>query len=729
MTEKSKVPQVNTTIHVSCGASKFDNKPIQCEAANFDEFTEDVLVGRGTIKGKTFICAPMAEGYNNNQEKYPGKETWRAKRLALPRLFAPFDLDGFDSPETFGRLLEWLGRFKGFAYTTASHTPEAPRCRVVLMQTRATDYEDGIALCEAVQARIERELGAGIKFDATVYPGAQPLFTPLEGAETFRFDGQPVNVDAMLMMAPAKKAKNGNQSRLEQVKSDDKILQAMTELGMVIGTKNDESFMIECPFESEHTSVTGDSSTVYYLAHTKGHKDANFHCMHGHCAKRTQTEFMTKVLARYTKKTGKPAPSMPKFGRAVAPDKSPTTFPSPFPGVMADAVAAIMAGANKPQTELTTLAVTVAMAAGCGYYFALPNDGGVNLYGCAVAPSGGGKDIPTMEAMALANRAGADVRGRMTSGGSLEDLLKDHGGLLMCVGEVAHFFANMTGRNANPNMVDFTGVLLSLFNESRSMHQCRNKVGTPGRNVKHPAVSFLGFATPLKLGEALNLGNVEDGLLGRFLFVESKTDDKPCRTKKGVKLPDSVKVSMLRMDMVKNGFHGTPTVIAIDEVADKALDVLLDEFHTLKLKAKSPAAKVLYTRSYEKAERIAGVLAVYDNEKAPTITTAHIEWARKAVQASNEAILAFMDDYMHSGEVQSHAAQLLRYLKENQFTPTRTSEAEALKAGWVPRSVLLRLAKKMDAKQLRTALDYLVETLTIETSPSDAAIACVRLLQ
>ncbi|WP_170948702.1 DUF3987 domain-containing protein [Pseudomonas sp. Irchel 3A7] len=718
------------TIQVSLGASKFDNCPVQCEAASFDEFTDDILVGRGTIKGKTFICAPMAEGYHSKPEKYPGKAAWRQKHLAEPRCYLPLDCDGFDSLETYSMLLGYLKRYQGFAYTTASSMPEAPRCRVVLAQTRVTDRQEGIAACEAVQALIEHELGVGaVKFDQSVYRGEQPLYTPLEGAETFRFTGQPVNVDAMLMLVPApqSKGKNGNHSRLEQVKSDDKILQAMIKLGMVRSTEDGERFMIECPFAHEHSMDGGDKETMYCLANTHGHPYAAFSCFHGHCTERTQVEFNGAVLARYTKETGKPTPSMPKFGCAVSPAQSPTTFPSPFPGVMADAVTAIMAGANKPQIEMTTLAVTVAMAAGCGYYYALPNDSGLNLYGCAVAESGGGKDIPTMEAMGLANRAGADVRGRMTSGGSLEDLLKDYGGLLMCVGEVAHFFANMTGRNANPNMVDFTGVLLALFTASRSMHQCRNKVGAPGRNVKHPAVSFLGFATPLKLGEALNLGNVEDGLLGRFLFVASERDDKPCRTKKGVELPNSVKSAMLRMDMVKLGFHGAPIVIAIDAAGDKALDALLDEFHTLKLKAKSPAAKVLYTRSYEKAERIAGVLAVYDNEKAPTITTAHIEWARKAVQASNEAILAFMDDYMHSGEVQSHAAQLLRYLKENQFTPTRTSEAEALKAGWVPRSVLLRLAKKMDAKQLRAALDYLLELLTIEATPSDATLACVRL--
>ncbi|MNJ30884.1 hypothetical protein D3C77_254970 [compost metagenome] len=252
----------------------------------------------------------MAEGFNNNQTKYPGKKTWRAKHLALPRWFAPFDCDGFGSLETYAQVLELLKRFKGFAYTTASHAPEAPRCRVVLAQTRASDREEGIALCEAVQALIERELGVGVvKFDKKVYPGEQPLYTPLEGAETFRFNGKPVDVDAMLMLAPAKKpkGKSGHQSRLEQVQSDDKILQAMTDLGMVRGTEDGEKYLIECPFAHKHSMDGGDKETMYCLANTHGYALANFSCFHSHCAQRTQAEFAVAVLARYTKKTGKKA--------------------------------------------------------------------------------------------------------------------------------------------------------------------------------------------------------------------------------------------------------------------------------------------------------------------------------------------------------------------------------------------------------------------------------------
>ncbi|MFG0320997.1 hypothetical protein ACF8EF_01435 [Pseudomonas sp. zjy_15] len=308
MNDLSEIPQTSTAVRVSCGASKFDNCPLQLEVASFDELADAILVGRGTVKGKTFICAPMAEGFNNNQVKYPGKKTWRAKHLALPRWFAPFDLDGFDSVDTYLQVLAFLERYQGFAYTTASHTPEAPRCRVVLMQTRATDREEGIAVCTAVQAGIERALGVGrVTFDQKVYPGEQPLYTPLEGAETFRFTGAPVNVEAMLMQAPPDKKKATSKTKLEQVQSDDRILQAMMTLGMVRSTEDGERYMIECPFAHEHSMDGGDKETMYCLANTHGHAQANFSCFHAHCAQRAQTEFAVAVLARYSKATGKPA--------------------------------------------------------------------------------------------------------------------------------------------------------------------------------------------------------------------------------------------------------------------------------------------------------------------------------------------------------------------------------------------------------------------------------------
>lgn len=410
----------------------------------------------------------------------------------------------------------------------------------------------------------------------------------------------------------------------------------------------------------------------------------------------------------------------------ATPDPAPV--PAPFRGVMADAVNAVLAAANKPQPELATLAVLIAMAAGCGAYFMLPNGARLNLYGCGIACTGAGKEAPFTAAMSLANAAGADVKGKMASGQGFEDLLQDYRGLLVGVNEVAHYFGGMNSSGAQGYMIEFAGNLLALFTDSRGMYFCRSKTGVQGRTVKHPAVNFLGFATPEKLGESLKFDNIADGLLGRFLFVHSKRNLKPHRTHKTVAMPNNVKAAMLRMDLAQLAFRGEATTIAIDDAADKALDALLNEFYELEQATKSAFAKALHIRSYEKAERIAGVLAVYDNPASPVITPEHVEWARQFVRASDSTLLAFVGDYMHGGEVQQHAAELEGYLKENDFNSMRTSESEALKAGWVPRSVLLRRAKKLNAKQFSEALDYLTQTFLIEHRGGNEGLPAVRLL-
>ncbi|MHC8385100.1 DNA primase family protein [Pseudomonas sp. LB3P14] len=302
--------EVENTIKVSLGKNKFDNKPVQCESANFDEFTDDVLnkAHESAEKGETFICAPMAVGCHSKPEEWVGEAAWRQKHLAEPRWYAPFDFDGFSSPEMFLEVLGYLKRYKGFAYTTASHTREAPRCRVVLMQTKATDREDGIAVCKAVQAELERKLGDdAVKFDTSVYKGEQPLYTPVQGAQAFRFTGKPVDVDAMLMLAPAPatKPKASMKSPLETAKTDDPTLRILYELNMVRGDQGGGKFNIECPFAHEHSSATDDSSTVYYQKYTGGYKEAHIHCLHGHCEKRKTNDFMLALLARYTQQTGK----------------------------------------------------------------------------------------------------------------------------------------------------------------------------------------------------------------------------------------------------------------------------------------------------------------------------------------------------------------------------------------------------------------------------------------
>lgn len=52
---------------------------------------------------------------------------------------------------------------------------------------------------------------------------------------------------------------------------------------------------IVCPWESDHTTQSHDTSTTYWPAHTGGYVNGHFKCLHAHCADRTDGEFKTAI--------------------------------------------------------------------------------------------------------------------------------------------------------------------------------------------------------------------------------------------------------------------------------------------------------------------------------------------------------------------------------------------------------------------------------------------------
>ncbi len=299
MTRSRAVP-----IAYSRGASVNDNQPEQREAPDFAAFADDVLSDRARQKLLTYVCAPMAMGLHpKNPEKYPGTANWRSEAMALPRAFLPFDCDGFDSPKTFIEMRAILERFQGFGYTTSSHTLDAPRCRIVLAQSRPTDRDEGIRLGAAVQRAMEAELGAGrIKFDASVYRAEQPIFTPLLLATTFRFNGAPLDVDAVLAAAAAAAPPDDAPAaprasaagRADQIATNDPILRELQARGMVKSAKNASQghYNVVCPCAGEHSSESGETTTIYMLPHFGGVTYGKFDCKHDHCRQRPQEQFL-----------------------------------------------------------------------------------------------------------------------------------------------------------------------------------------------------------------------------------------------------------------------------------------------------------------------------------------------------------------------------------------------------------------------------------------------------
>ena len=150
----------------------------------------------------------------------------------------------------------------------------------------------------------------------------------------------------------------------------------------------------------------------------------------------------------------------------------------------------------------------------------------------------------------------------------------------------------------------------------------------------------------------------------------------------------------------------TWTQINYTPQADARLERALQEFE---LGARDPTEAALRRRSYEKADRIAGVLAVWANPASPLVTVDHVDWAIALVNASNAAMWRFLNKHMHEGTVQSNAAKVLEWCQRilsKEVLPDRGLESEAISAGAVPRSLVLKRSK-LSAKELAEATQHL----------------------
>ncbi|MBK9021916.1 MAG: DUF3987 domain-containing protein [Sulfuritalea sp.] len=396
-------------------------------------------------------------------------------------------------------------------------------------------------------------------------------------------------------------------------------------------------------------------------------------------------------------------------------------YPPPFRGVMYAVVQAALAVSTKPQRDLCTLSALLGMAASCSGNFRLPSGMRLNLFGCGIAGTGEGKDLPRSIAISLVSAAKGKLIGKPASGQGLEDALVSNTGSLIALDEIAHFFAAINNSKAPPHLIELAGTLLQLFSASKGTYQTRVRASgrgtTPSQAIQNPMVSLLGFATPEKLGEAMGVSNIEDGLLGRFVFAFGQTGIEPRRVKGSFELPAVVRMAADAIAQATKhaafvaDLNGNRDSILIGERVENRLRELLVKFDQERLASQSPFAKALLTRSCEKCERIAGVLAVWDCPTRPEITLEHLEWAEQFLHASDAALLRFSGEYMHGGQTQSDAQRILKLLRRvlaGDFKPQKPHEKWLLDRKVAPYSLVMRNSK-LDKRRFDEALAYLVD--------------------
>lgn len=414
--------------------------------------------------------------------------------------------------------------------------------------------------------------------------------------------------------------------------------------------------------------------------------------------------------------SAKPAPAVKQEDAQL----TAVRYPAPFNGVMAQMVQAANMSAYKPQPELNMLAALVGMASCINGEYSTRSGGRFNLYGIGSLESGGGKDNPRMACETLAAMGQATVMGKPGSGAGLEDALEARKNQLVSIDEMAHILKSMNDERAPAHVRDIGATLLKLYSASRGAYNRRILAKSPGSHaamttIPNPCVSMIGFATPEGLGQSLTESNLTDGLMGRMLFVAGDPSVIVRRPKHGFNMPESI-------DSILSEFKKIDPLACVGPIASIGSKVVEESYGITELMDKLlvdmevnrdkriSVSKSLYARSFEKMERIAGVLAIWDDPTAPVIKNDHVEWARQFVLASDAAILDFVSKHMMQSQAVKDAEkirQLIQRILSGGFAYQKELERAAVEeGGCVARSQLLRVSK-MSKPDFDRVLAYL----------------------
>ena len=210
-----------------------------------------------------------------------------------------------------------------------------------------------------------------------------------------------------------------------------------------------------------------------------------------------------------------------------------------IPGVVGDVLEWILATARRPNRVLALAAAIPLVGTLIGRRVAGPTMSATHLYTVAVAPTGAGKQHPIDCIGTLLVAAEAQEHlgsGRFMSASALCNFVTRKPLSLCCSDEIGSFLAKVTAKGASGHEREISSVLRSLWGVSFTVHAMPEWASREAQQVHTPALSIFGTSTADELFQALQGESIDNGLLSRFLVLNSRlrTKDTPPQLTKEV---------------------------------------------------------------------------------------------------------------------------------------------------------------------------------------------------
>ena len=370
----------------------------------------------------------------------------------------------------------------------------------------------------------------------------------------------------------------------------------------------------------------------------------------------------------------------------------------PAPGIIGRLAEEFFQWSSRPVLEIATAAalgaVTGLVARSYNY-----SGTGLNQYLFLLAPTGRGKEEihkcinRLFKEMSQIVPGVSDILGpsEFASPQAVVKTLSKKPTCLSIVGEFGDELAAMTSPH-NPQKNGVRKVLLNIYNKSGHTNVLHGSAYADQEKnisaINSPALTLVGECTVEGYYRGMDLANIDNGLIPRFLSIQYHGKRVPLR--KDVKNDSDPFIirTLATIATCAISIQQQNTVCQVQSTPDA--EAVLDKFNEFcdhKINATfSGLSSELWNRAHFKCFRLAAVLAVADNPHNPVITKEHAEWAEWLV---TEDLNMTMERF-ESGDIGSGDAKQLADLRRSIADFFTKTENELVTAYAIPSDLLQR---------------------------------------
>ena len=376
----------------------------------------------------------------------------------------------------------------------------------------------------------------------------------------------------------------------------------------------------------------------------------------------------------------------------------------------------------RPELDLGAALICTALASGNRYIVEGRWSTPLQPYIMMLAPTGTGKDSALSAVQDFATtKSGVEGMGCQVFGGFqsyqalLDVLAAEHAGC--CLWDEAARKLKTSANEKSPDYQVFSHIL-SMYGKGASTIAGMPARGQPIPPIQHPFFTILAAAQPTQMADAIAKVDLDIGILGRFLLLDSGPSPRRRNVRRRELFPSSIKARLQKFREVQLPSNSDlPFVrISFDPIGNKVFN-RFDQFDDYASNESNKEHAELWNRANQNALIIAGLLAVGRGDaQRPVIT---MELAEYAIELSRRSIFDWMSRLKkvirseHEGLVQKledYICNCEKYISRAQGQATYIA---LMKSGYMPASMLRKVCREARGREFEDGIQQLIDEGTI----------------